>query len=114
MAESEALVPRIMKRDGDGLRITWSDGRIGFVPFREMRAACPCASCNEERAQPPDPFRVLKANELAAGPPVPVAMPRRGYYAYQVVWNDGHDAGIYSLEKLLSLCRFDDHAPTSS
>ena len=58
----------------------------------------------EERDKPPDPFRVLSPKELAAGPPRPVAMAPVGYYAYKVTWNDGHDAGIYTLENLRELC----------
>jgi DUF971 family protein len=32
-------------------------------------------------------------------------MPRVGRYAYKIVWNDGHDAGIYTLDHLRELCR---------
>ena len=27
----------------------------------------------------------------------------RGHYAYQIVWNDGHDTGIFTLEQLRQL-----------
>ena len=46
---------------------------------------------------------MLSAKELAAGPPAPVAMKPVGRYAYQIVWNDGHDSGIYTLEVLRKL-----------
>jgi DUF971 family protein len=26
-----------------------------------------------------------------------------GHYAYQIVWNDGHDTGIYPVEQLRKL-----------
>jgi DUF971 family protein len=94
------LKPLSIKRDGAGLRVAWSDGVIAFVPFRTLRQSCPCATCNAERVKPPDPFRVLKASEVAAGDPVPAAMRPVGHYAYQITWNDGHDAGIYPLETL--------------
>src|SRR5262245_33622576 len=98
------LRPAALRREGDRLVIEWSDGHRGFTTFRTLRAACPCAGCNEERQRPPDPFRVISERELAAGPPVPTAMPARGAYAYQIVWNDGHGTGIYRLEFLRSLC----------
>lgn len=95
--------PTAVRRDGESLAIDWSDGFRCAIPFRDLRAACPCATCNEQREQPPDPFKVLSPQEIAAGPPRPVAMPKRGYYAYQIVWNDGHDTGIYTLEQLRAL-----------
>lgn len=82
------------------MAIEWSDGIRSFVTWKELRAHCPCATCIEQRDKPPDPFRVLSAKELEAGAPVPVQMLARGYYAYQIVWNDGHDTGIYSLDLL--------------
>ena len=95
--------PLSLKRDGDGLRIDWSDGLASFVPFRALRDNCPCAACLDAKAKPADPFKVLSAREVTAGPPLPVAMRLVGHYAYQVTWNDGHDAGIFTLEALRSL-----------
>jgi DUF971 family protein len=97
--------PTLLRREGERLYIEWSDGFKGHVSFRELRDACPCASCNEKRLQPPNPLQVLSETELRAGAPQPVAMPARGSYAYQIVWNDGHDTGIYKLEILRQLCK---------
>jgi DUF971 family protein len=99
----DELRPVSLKREGDGLMIQWSDGATTFAPFRVLRAKCPCATCNEERKRPPDPFRILSPQELAAGAPAPVAMAAVGYYAYQIKWNDGHDTGIYPLALLREL-----------
>ena len=101
---SAPLRPTSLRRDGDRLVIAWSDGFTGEIPLRKLRDACPCATCNDKRQQPPDPFHLLTDAELKAGPPTPVAMPSRGAYAYQIVWNDGHDTGIYTLEYLRQLC----------
>ena len=100
---ADHLRPLTVRREGDGLRIDWSDGVSTFAAFRHLRMNCPCAGCQEERAKPPDPFKVLKQNEVAAGPPAPTAMRPVGLYAYQITWNDGHDAGIYTLENLRRL-----------
>ena len=99
----DELRPLSLKRDGDALRIEWSDGVTTLAPWQKLRSNCPCAGCLEERAKPPDPFKVLSARELAAGAPAPVAMRPVGRYAYQIVWNDGHDAGIYPLDVLRKL-----------
>lgn len=108
-APSDLLKPLSLRRDGPGLVIVWSDGRTGFVSFADLRANCPCAACTEERAKPPDPFRVLKGDEMVRREDLaPKAMTARGYYAYQIAWNDGHDTGIFTLEKLRGLCRFAD------
>jgi DUF971 family protein len=100
---SGALRPVSLKREGDGLKIEWSDGVTTFSTWRQLRANCPCASCIEERAKPPDPFRVLTPQEVAAGAPDPVQMKAVGFYAYQIIWNDGHATGIYPVDKLRQL-----------
>jgi DUF971 family protein len=97
------LVPQAMRREGEGLRVDWSDGVSTFVAWRTLRKQCPCATCNEDRSKPADPFRVLSAAEVAAGAPNPVAMAPLGHYAYKITWNDGHDTGIYTLELLRQL-----------
>lgn len=99
----DELRPFSLKRDGDALRVEWSDGVTTLASWQKLRSNCPCAGCLEERAKPPDPFKVLSAKELAAGAPAPVAMKPVGRYAYQIVWNDGHDSGIYTLEALRKL-----------
>ena len=95
--------PVALKREGDGLKIEWSDGAVTFATWRHLRSHCPCASCIEGRAKPPDPFRVLTPQEVAAGAPAPAAMRPVGHYAYQITWNDGHDTGIYPVELLRKL-----------
>ena len=100
---ADELRPLALKREGDGLKIEWSDGAITIVPWRKLRSNCPCASCNEERSKPADPFRILSPQEVAAGAPAPVAMVPIGHYAYQIRWNDGHDTGIYPIDLLRKL-----------
>jgi DUF971 family protein len=105
MNTANALRPVALRKEGeDRLRIDWSDGRHGVVTWAKLRANCPCATCRDEREKPPDPFRILKPEEIPHGPLKPVAMPPVGYYAYKVVWNDGHDTGIYTFEMLRALC----------
>ena len=101
---AEPLMPVALRREGpDHLVIDWSDGKRGVLGWQQLREACPCAGCREQREKPPDPFRILKPTELV--PLAPVAMTRVGRYAYKIAWNDGHDTGIYTVEYLRSLCQ---------
>lgn len=101
------LQPTAIQKDGDDrIRIEWNDGKVGVITWRHLRDNCPCAGCREERLQPPNPFRVIDMKDISAGPLRPVAMTPVGYYAYKIVWNDGHDAGIWTFEQLRSLCEW--------
>lgn len=95
--------PLSLKREGDGLLIDWADGVRTHTTWRTLRNQCPCATCEDDRKKPANPFRVLSDREVAAGPPTPVRMQAVGAYAYQVEWNDGHSTGIYTLDALRSL-----------
>ena len=98
------LRPLSLKKEGDDrLIIEWNDGHRGELAWTHLRKHCPCAGCQEERLQPPDPFRVLKPSELA--PLKPVSISPVGLYAYKIVWNDGHDSGLFTLEHLRKLCQ---------
>jgi len=99
---SEALFPIALSKDGQGrLVIQWNDGQRLVYSWKQLRDSCPCAGCREEHNQSPDPFRILKPSELV--PLAPVSMSPVGRYAYKIVWSDGHDTGIYTLELLRSL-----------
>ncbi len=101
MAES-ALRPLSLEKEGDDfLVIHWSDGVRARTRWTDLRKNCPCAGCNEEREKPPDPFRILKPSELV--PLKPVKIEPIGFYAYRITWSDGHDTGLFTLEKLRSL-----------
>lgn len=99
-AGSQSLKPLSLRREGDGLLIEWNDDVRTFIAWKELRTQCPCATCLDERAKPPNPLHILSAGEMAAGAPQPVKMAACGYYAYQITWNDGHSTGIFTLEYL--------------
>ncbi len=107
----EAVTParvRVKKTEGDGVEITWADGRHSAFPFPFLRYACPCATCEEEReaagrpAGEPPP-RKVEVFALYQAPPRPVEVTPVGRYALQFQWNDGHTSGIYSWEYLRRL-----------
>jgi DUF971 family protein len=99
---AEPLRPLAIRREGnEHLVIDWSDGVRTTYTWAQLRKNCPCAGCREEREKPPDPLRILKPEELV--PLAPVSMAPVGRYAYKIVWSDGHDTGIYTLEWLREL-----------
>jgi DUF971 family protein len=102
----DTLQPVALSKEGaDRLIVQWNDGHRSVYTWKHLRKNCPCAGCRDERDQPPDPFRILKPSELAPKSPLaPVEMAPVGRYAYKIVWNDGHDTGLYTLEHLRDLC----------
>lgn len=85
------------------LIITWSDGpEVGYA-FEGLKRACPCVQCrggHGRAAVPPEPevwtLPSLQTYTLKEVRPV-------GGYAVQLVWEDGHDAGVWSWKYLRSL-----------
>lgn len=103
---SQPLLPLALGKEGEGLFIAWNDGHRSLYTWKHLRANCPCAGCRGEMDQPPDPFRILKPSELAPKPPLaPLEIAPIGRYAYKIIWNDGHDTGLYTIENLRGLCQ---------
>ena len=103
------LMPVALSKEGDDrLVIQWNDGHRSVYAWAHLRKECPCAGCREERQKPADPFRVLKASELV--PLKPLRIDPVGRYAYKIIWSDGHDSGIFTLEHLRALCQCADCA----
>jgi DUF971 family protein len=83
------------------LRITWSDGQVRGYAVRELRDACPCATCREKRKAPAQPVTMLPIISEAETRPLRItAMNPVGNYAYSIHFSDGHNTGIYTLESL--------------
>jgi DUF971 family protein len=104
---AESLRPVALRKEGDDrLVIEWNDGHRSIYRWQHLRDHCPCAACQEERLKPPEPFRILKPAELT--PLKPVKIEPTGHYAYRIVWSDGHDSGLFTLETLRALCQCDE------
>lgn len=86
------------------LRINWSDGQVREYGLRELRDACPCATCREKRNAPPaSPWLLPIISEAETQPLQITAMKPVGNYAYSIDFSDGHNTGIYTLETLRAL-----------
>lgn len=86
------------------LQITWADGHHSRYPMEGLRKACPCVFCqggHENMGKPVDPAIFLESfgHDTSIARIIQV-----GNYALQIVWNDGHQTGIYRFERLRSMC----------
>jgi DUF971 family protein len=90
-------------RASDLLRIEWSDGTTREYTLRELRDACPCATCREKRSHPAPPTLLPVLSAAETQPLTIRAMKPVGNYAYAIDFSDGHDTGIYTIEYLREL-----------
>jgi DUF971 family protein len=86
--------------------VNWDDGHVSVYPFGLLRAACPCAQCrggHENMSAEPDSdvFQQKLEDSLATRINNVKAV---GSYALTIVWEDGHDYGIYNWHYLRALC----------
>ena len=79
-------------------RIEWKDGVVSDYAARDLRLACPCASCVDEGTGRPllDP-RTVKADILLLGAELV------GRYGLTFMWSDGHKTGIFTWPRLREL-----------
>ena len=88
------------------LRVEWDDGHVSPYPFVLLRAACPCAECrggheNMHSEPTPDMFEML----LPESPAIHLEnLSLVGSYGMSVLWQDGHQNGIYHWHYLRLLC----------
>ena len=87
---------------GTELALKWEDGVEHFISLEAVRRACPCASCAGEMdimgnlAKGPESKLTEASFQVKRLQPV-------GGYAVQILWQDGHNAGLYSHEYLRSI-----------
>jgi DUF971 family protein len=86
--------------------IHWEDGHVSVYPFWLLRAGCPCAQCrggHENMRGEPDP--AVFQQQLEESPSTRIENVKAvGSYALTIVWEDGHDYGIYNWHYLRALC----------
>lgn len=86
------------------LQIHWNDGHVRTYSVRELREACPCATCRERRRQAEENSGQLPVVRPEETKPLRIqAMQPVGSYAYSIHFSDGHNTGIYPLELLRNL-----------
>jgi DUF971 family protein len=80
------------------LEIAWDDAHRSRHRLAVLRSKCPCAQCQGHHPSQSlnltsEQFSDIRISDLA-----PV-----GSYAYNIVWSDGHNTGIYTLDFLREL-----------
>lgn len=94
-----------------GVKIDWKDGHCSEYSCAYLRDECPCATCTgahgtepqkSNYAQPQNnPFQMYKPAVRMS------SVEQVGNYAIRIVWNDGHNTGIYSYEHFRRICPCD-------
>ena len=80
------------------LEVAWCDESPRQYGVRQLRCACACAGCVDERTG----VRTLDVD----GVPTDIGIDHMelvGNYAIKFSFSDGHDTGIYSWDKLYAI-----------
>ncbi|SDU16542.1 DUF971 family protein [Verrucomicrobium sp. GAS474] len=97
---SSPLTPTRIEVIGDELAVAWNDGGESYLKLEPLRRHCPCASCGGE----PDllghvrPLVTYREGSFALREWRVI-----GGYSLQLVWNDGHNTGLYTYAFLRKL-----------
>ena len=108
---AEAEPARVDVSLGGGVTIEWRDGHISRYSIAALRAACPCATCQDLHGEGQSPTRMPEpppANVLPLYKPTGAtltAVKPVGRYALNFIFSDGHSTGIFTWEYLRGLCR---------
>lgn len=85
------------------LKIVWDDKTESKISVEMLRRNCPCAVCISERIEQGNSyFPVFILDQLQVK-----SINAVGNYALSIIWNDGHDSGIYEFDFLKSISELD-------
>lgn len=94
----------LSRLDDRGLKIVWSDGKTLTYTARQLRDACPCATCREKKSAPaPSPLQLAVLSPEEMQPIDITGMQPVGSYAYSIAFTDGHNTGLYRFDLLREL-----------
>ncbi len=102
---SPSLTPVRITVDAEAqtFSVAWQDGHESVFPLDGLRRACPCAGCqgHAKMSDLPDPAifhlpALMRWNNLKVQP--------AGSIGLRLVWDDGHDTGIYAWDRLRAMC----------
>jgi DUF971 family protein len=86
----------LFDREAKQLRISFDDGAKFDIPFELLRVESPSAENKGHGGQAPPPVKGKANVGIVRAEPV-------GRYAVRIVFDDGHDTGLYSWELLYDL-----------
>lgn len=97
---------------GRALEIGYSENTPAILDSLTLRTNCPCAKCIEERARKSSIKSKLKIIKSTIEESSSIKEIRAvGNYAINIVWNDGHDTGIYTFKFLEELANHNSLLP---
>jgi DUF971 family protein len=90
---------KIKVREKEFLDITWNDGETKSIKLSNLRNSCPCAICHAEKDEWSATYIPLYTKEQLTITKISII----GTYAVEIVWEDGHNTGLYDYEYLYKL-----------
>lgn len=90
---------QIKIKDRKFLYIRWDDRSESLIKLTNLRRACPCAFCSEERAKQGASYIPIYSDDQVTVANIKIV----GYYALNIIWKDNHATGIYEYERLKQL-----------
>ena len=91
--DTSSITPADIDIDRDrAITITFEDGAVCRFPVREMRAACPCATCRGMRERGQDAWPLPGAGDTISVGDAHLS----GAWGLSIEWSDGHSTGIYA------------------
>jgi ATP-binding protein involved in chromosome partitioning len=99
MSQAPSGVPLEVNADGPRLMMKWDDGHTSEHNYQRLRYLCPCAQCvDEHTGKRKTILEFIDPNVR------PRAIAPSGRYAVMITWSDGHSTGLYTFDRLRSLC----------
>ena len=100
MSPADPLQPlQVVPFPNGELGIVWGDGHESIYSGRDLRCRCGCAMCVDEMTGRKTLRDETVPSDVRALRVAPV-----GRYGMSIHWSDGHETGIYRLEKLRQWC----------
>lgn len=88
----------------DKLIIIWNDDSVNSISLLKLRKLCPCATCiTEKENQSPTYIPLFSENQIKIK-----NISQVGNYAISILWQDGHNTGIYEFPYLKLICEKTD------
>jgi len=92
------FIKKIAFPDKKLIETHWNDGFKSTIKLEVLRNNCPCADCQENNAQNQSGF--INLNQFKPGKFSIKKINVVGNYAINLIWEDGHDTGIYPFDFL--------------
>jgi len=99
MSQGSTGTPIEVNADGGRLQMKWDDGHLSEHNFQRLRFLCSCAQCVDEHSG-----KRKTILEFIDPNVRPKQIQPSGRYALQITWSDGHSTGLYTFDRLRSLC----------